>query len=82
MQHKQWLNRQEAAEYLGYAVQTLANKEWDGSGPPCKRISGGKRGGAVRYRFGDLERFLDTSGGFTAQAAANENTARRRGAGR
>lgn len=36
---KRFLNRKEAAEFLGLSPQTLANYAWRGEGPPLYRIS-------------------------------------------
>ena len=41
----------------------LANWEWKDVGLKCKRISGGKRGGTVRYRREWLDEFINNSGG-------------------
>ena len=44
----------EAARRIGWAPRTLANRRWDGSGPPYLKI-----GGRVRYRLADLADWLD-----------------------
>ncbi len=69
MLNKKWLNRQEAADYLGYAYQTLANKAVDGSGPRFKRMSGKSTGGAVRYLVDDLDEFINSSGDVSSSSA-------------
>lgn len=46
-----------AAEY-GIAAQTLANWRWMGKGPKFVKTSPG-RGGRVKYRRTEIERWLD-----------------------
>jgi excisionase family DNA binding protein len=58
----------EVAEYLGYSVQTLYNWRNKGIGPRGIRV-----GGRVRYRWSDVERWLDEqadAGRHTRGAAA------------
>lgn len=57
-----WWNRARAARYLSLSPKTLANQECLGTGPLCKRFSGGKRGGTVRYRKEWLDRYVMSSG--------------------
>lgn len=57
-----WWGRAKAAEYLGMSPGTLANWACRGTGPRFKRISGGKRGGAVRYRKEWLDDYVMSSG--------------------
>jgi predicted DNA-binding transcriptional regulator AlpA len=39
IENKRFINREEAAEFLGLSPQTLANYSWRGEGPPFIRIS-------------------------------------------
>jgi len=57
-----WWKRSRAAHYLSLAPKTLANMASSGKGPECKRFSGGKRGGSVRYRKEWLDRYVTSSG--------------------
>lgn len=51
------LSPKEAAEYLGYAPQTLAGWRFQGRGPRYLKLGGGKRG-KIRYRLEDLDNYL------------------------
>ena len=56
---KEWrhsLTEAEAAEYLGFSKQTLANWRHRRQGPPYVKV-GGK---AIRYLRADLDAFLDS----------------------
>jgi hypothetical protein len=44
------LKRSEAANFMGWETQTLANRAWKGQGPPFIRLSSR----SIRYRLGDL----------------------------
>jgi predicted DNA-binding transcriptional regulator AlpA len=52
-----WLDRQEAADYVGLTVDTLAQMATRGTGPrfakPSKRIA--------RYRISDLDAWLEAT---------------------
>jgi excisionase family DNA binding protein len=51
------LSESEAADHLGVSPRTLANWRSRGGGPAYVRV-GGK---AVRYRFADLQEFVEES---------------------
>lgn len=51
------LSPKEAADYLGYAPQTLAGWRFQGRGPRYLKLGGGKRG-KIRYRLEDLDNYL------------------------
>lgn len=51
------LTRQDAANYLGVAAQTLANWSTQGRGPKTLRL-----GRKVFYRLNDLDAFIATNG--------------------
>lgn len=57
-----WWRRERAAKYLGLSPKTLANMASAGRGPQCRRFSGGKRGGSVRYRKEWLDEYVMSSG--------------------
>jgi len=73
---KKHLTRPEAAAYVGYAVQTLANKHVNGSGPPCRRVSGGARGGHVLYDIEDLDLWVKTNGAHCQSAISDQRRER------
>jgi predicted DNA-binding transcriptional regulator AlpA len=50
MDMERLLKRSEAAEFIGWKTQTLANRAWKGQGPPFIRLSSR----SIRYRLGDL----------------------------
>lgn len=54
-QKTNWLNRNEAAEYLGVSVNTLAN--WACTG--LKKLPYYKIGKKVMYKLDDLENFIE-----------------------
>jgi len=64
-----WMTRDEAAAHLGLATKTLANMASAGIGPEYRRLSGGKRGGVVRYRRDWLDEWVMNYG--TTPAAKN-----------
>ncbi len=51
---KRFLNRKEAAEFLGLSPQTLANYSWRGEGPPFIRISDR----CIRYDWAELAAWM------------------------
>lgn len=55
----------EVATYLGNTEKTLANWRWIGIGPPYLKIEGG----AVRYRWSDVEKWLTAQRVKTAASA-------------
>lgn len=61
----EWLTSREAAELAKLAPQTLSNLRWRGEGPAYSKLSPG-RGGRIRYRRRDVERWL--AGGTTIAA--------------
>ena len=52
-----FLSTGEAAEYLGFAEQTLRSKRIAGDGPPFIKLGDGRSSRCV-YRVTDLERWL------------------------
>ncbi|MFD4460064.1 helix-turn-helix transcriptional regulator [Nocardia sp. FBN12] len=52
--HRRWLNRSEAADYLGVHPRTLANWAAMGRGPRYSKPSGN----SCMYRLGDLDAYL------------------------
>jgi hypothetical protein len=57
-----WWTRDEAAAYLGLRPKTLANMASMGTGPEYRRLSGGKRGGTVRYRRDWCDAWVENHG--------------------
>ncbi len=51
------MTRKQAAEYLGFAPQTLARYAWLGKGPRFKKL-----GRLVRYTLDDLEAWIKEEG--------------------
>ncbi len=51
------MTRKQAAEYLGFAPQTLARYAWLGKGPRFKKL-----GRLVRYTLEDLEAWIKEEG--------------------
>jgi len=51
------MTRKQAAEYLGFAPQTLARYAWLGKGPRFKKL-----GKLVRYTLEDLEAWIKDEG--------------------
>jgi predicted DNA-binding transcriptional regulator AlpA len=51
------MTRKQAAEYLGFAPQTLARYAWLGKGPRFKKL-----GRLVRYTLEDLEAWIKAEG--------------------
>lgn len=51
------MTRRQAAEYLGFAPQTLARYAWLGKGPRFKKL-----GRLVRYTLEDLEQWIKEEG--------------------
>ncbi|MFB7474583.1 helix-turn-helix transcriptional regulator [Kitasatospora sp. NPDC056184] len=53
----EWLTPSEVAAMTRLTVQTLSNHRWQGRGPAFTKLTPG-RGGRVRYRRSDVERWL------------------------
>jgi excisionase family DNA binding protein len=51
------MTRKQAAEYLGFAPQTLARYAWLGKGPAATKL-----GRSVRYKLSDLEAWIAANG--------------------
>jgi predicted DNA-binding transcriptional regulator AlpA len=69
MGQHQFLNVQQAAQWLGIATKTLDSWRANGSGPPCHRF-----GRAVRYRLSDLEAFAAKAKSAPAGGGADAHT--------
>ena len=52
------LREPEAAKLLGVSVYWLQKQRWLGTGPAYIRV-GGRKGGAIRYRLSDLDRWIE-----------------------
>lgn len=63
------MTRKQAAEYLGFAPQTLARYAWLGKGPKFKKI-----GRLVRYTPESLEAWLKSEGVETSPATKQEQS--------
>lgn len=57
------MTRKEAAEFLGFAPQTLARFAWQGKGPKVTKV-----GRAVRYKQSDLDEWVKEAGSRPAPA--------------
>lgn len=53
----EYLDTAQASVYTGMSVDWLAKGRCDGFGPPYSKVSDA-RGGAVRYRRADLDKFM------------------------
>ncbi|ADT97887.1 helix-turn-helix transcriptional regulator [Mycolicibacterium gilvum] len=51
----EWLNRPDAAKYLGVAVKTLAQWAWLKEGPRYAKYAN-----TTRYRRADLDKFVES----------------------
>jgi hypothetical protein len=52
-----WATSQEAAEYLGFKLRTLANWRSQGKGPHFEKTGTG-RPARIRYRWADLDAWM------------------------
>lgn len=66
------MTRREAADFLGFAPQTLARYAWLGKGPTMTKC-----GRAVRYTRASLEEWVASMSSGDATPAAQAKTARR-----
>ena len=53
----EYLDSAGASVYLGMSQDWLAKARCEGGGPPYSKVSG-SRGGAVRYKRSDLDKFM------------------------